>query len=191
MLSVVIGGGLGALLGYYGQCSSGTCPLTSTWWRGAMYGAAMGLLFGFSARNDGGRALNQSTQHVQRLAEGDFDVMMTRAETPVLVDFYATWCGPCKALAPVVDQLAEAFAGQVKFVKVNVDEAPALAQRFNIAGVPTLLFFKNGQLVDRAVGLQPAEEIKAHLQLLVHGPETTHVAAAVSHPAPTAGKAVN
>ncbi len=85
----------------------------------------------------------------------------------MVVDFFAPWCGPCKALAPVVDSLAASSAGRVKFVKLNVDEAPALAQRFQVQGVPTLLFFWHGQVTDTVVGLVSAEELQARLQALM------------------------
>lgn len=167
ILSVVIGGGLGAVWGYFGQCSSGTCPLTSTWWRGGLYGAALGLGFFVATGGGGATMLNHSTKNVALLRAADFDREVLQAEQPVLVDFFAPWCGPCKALAPVVDSQAAAFAGQAKFVKINVDEAPTLARRFQIQGVPTLLFFRHGQVADTIVGLVSAEELQARLQSLV------------------------
>lgn len=171
VLSVLIGGGIGAALGYFGQCSSGTCPLTSTWWRGALYGAAMGLLIGFtSVRRGSAAAMNESSAQVKRIAEAEFDAEVTRAATPVLVDFYAPWCGPCKALAPVLEDVAGQFTNQIKFVKVNVDEAPNLAQRYQIRAVPTLLVFKNGQVTDTLTGLTSAAALRSRLQAVVSPP---------------------
>jgi len=176
ILSMVIGGGLGAALGYFGQCSTGTCPLTSTWWRGALYGAGMGALFGFTAMRSGSASVNQSTKNVKLIGEAEFAVEVTQAQTPVLVDFYASWCGPCKLMAPILDDLADQLSGQVKFVKVNVDEATALARRYEISAVPTLLFFKNGKVLDTVSGLTSMEALKARLQLFTG----THAAVTAS-----------
>ncbi len=84
--------------------------------------------------------------------DSSFDQDVVNAETPVLVDFWAEWCGPCKMIAPTVDAFAEEFAGKVKVGKVNVDENAATAQRFNIRGIPTLLLFKGGKVVEQRVG---------------------------------------
>lgn len=96
--------------------------------------------------------------------ERNFATEVLQANQPVLVDFYATWCGPCRMLAPVVEQLAGEFAGRVKFAKVDVDEAPELAARYQISGVPTLLLFQDGRVVDEIVGLAPLGTLRARLR---------------------------
>ena len=84
---------------------------------------------------------------------------------PVLVDCWAPWCGPCRAIGPILDQLAEESAGRYRIAKLNVDENPLTASRFNIASIPTMLIFKDGQLIDRIVGAQPKPAIAERLQV--------------------------
>ncbi len=85
----------------------------------------------------------------------------------IIVDFWATWCGPCRMLSPILDEVEEEMAGQISVVKVNVDDADEIAAQYRIMSIPTLLFFKNGQLVDKTVGAMPkavlVEKIKANL----------------------------
>jgi len=117
MISVLIGGGLGALLGYFGKCSSGACPLTANPWRGAIYGALLGGLFYYVSGGSSPASMNKSTANIKLIKEGEFDAEVVQSSLPVVVDFYATWCGPCKLLAPMLDELAGPLANQVKFVK--------------------------------------------------------------------------
>ena len=85
---------------------------------------------------------------------------------PLMVDVYATWCGPCKMLSPMLEKLAKDYSGKIKVVKVNVDEAQSLAGRFAVQGIPTLIFFKGGKMVDRTTGLLPEEALKSRLTAL-------------------------
>ena len=96
-----------------------------------------------------------------------FDREVLESQVPVVVDLFATWCGPCRMLTPVLERLAAAYDGRVKFVKVDVDEEPELASRFDVTGVPTLLVFKGGTLVDQIVGFVPAPTLQARLDRLV------------------------
>lgn len=168
LIYALLGGGLGALLGYFGQCSSGACPLTANWRRGAIYGAVLATVFYFASGQPGNAPeMNRSTASVKHITTAEFDAEVTQAALPVVADFYATWCGPCRRLAPVVDKLADQYAGKIKFVKVNVDESPKLAAQFQVEGIPTLLFFKGGKLAGTSVGLVAREDLIAKLDSLV------------------------
>lgn len=159
-LGVAVGAGLGSL----GKRHPESSRPGAGWKRGAVYGAAAGLLLHLVWGGGGSGSVNQSTEHVQRITESQFEVEVLQATNPVVVDFYASWCGPCKRLSPMLDRLAAPLTPQVKFVKVNVDEAAALARRFDIQGIPTLLFFQTGRVVDRMVGLPAETELKARLE---------------------------
>ncbi len=106
-------------------------------------------------------------ENVIEVNESNFGQEVVKAELPVLVDFYAPWCGPCKMIAPLLEQLASEFQGRIKFTKLNVDEAPSLAGNYDISGVPTLAIFRDGQLVDRMVGFRGANAFKSWLEAAI------------------------
>jgi len=114
-------------------------------------------------------ALNESTANVKHILQGDFADEVTRCTNAVVVDFYATWCGPCRQLSPLLDRLAGGYADKIKFVKINVDESPGLAQNFQIQAIPTVLFFKDGKLADRLTGLPAEADLKGKLESLAGG----------------------
>ena len=93
------------------------------------------------------------------LNKANFEEEVLKSEQPVLVDFWASWCGPCRMLAPTVDAIADDYASVVKVGKVNVDEENELAMRYKVASIPTLIVFKNGEAVNRSVGVVPREDI--------------------------------
>jgi thioredoxin 1 len=95
-----------------------------------------------------------------------FDLEVLQSNLPVVVDFYADWCAPCRMLVPMLQRLSVEFEGKVKFVKVNVDEEISLANRFKISGIPALFFFRDGNLVDNVVGLLQPEELRIKLNRL-------------------------
>jgi thioredoxin 1 len=101
------------------------------------------------------------SSNVMEISDQTFKAEVLEASTPVLVDFWAPWCGPCRMVAPVVDELAGEMAGKVKFTKMNVDENQAAAAQYGIMSIPALLIFKNGQVVQQHVGAVP----KQHLSL--------------------------
>jgi len=104
---------------------------------------------------------------VLEVSDATFDQEVLKSEQPVLVDFWAVWCGPCKALAPIVDGVAATYAGKLKVAKVNVDENGATPSRFGIRGIPALLFFKGGKVMDQVVGYRPQEEIEEKVKRLL------------------------
>jgi thioredoxin 1 len=85
----------------------------------------------------------------------------------VMVDFWAAWCGPCKMVTPIVEELSKEYQGKAKFYKLNTDENPDLATRYKIRGIPTLMFFKNGQVVEQIVGVVPKSQLKSKLDTLI------------------------
>jgi thioredoxin 1 len=96
-----------------------------------------------------------------------FDQEVIQSSNLVMVDFWATWCGPCKIVAPVVEELAKEYEGKVTFVKVNTDENQDLATKYNIRGIPTLMFFKEGNIADQVVGAVPKAQLKSKIDSLL------------------------
>lgn len=103
-------------------------------------------------------------KNVLTVTDNNFDAEVLKSNVPALVDFWAEWCGPCKALGPTIDELGDAFAGKVKVFKMNVDENPDVPAKYRIRGIPTLLLFKDGELVDQLVGAHPKATIQQMLQ---------------------------
>ena len=101
---------------------------------------------------------------VVEFSEANFEHEVTQSPTPVLVDLWAAWCGPCRVIGPIVEQLAGAYQGKVKIGKLNVDDHPQVAARFRVMNIPTLLLFKGGQEVDRIVGVVPKEELTRRIE---------------------------
>ena len=100
------------------------------------------------------------------LDESNFEREVTRSDKPVLVDFWAEWCGPCKLIAPLLDEIAREKAGAIKVGKVNVDENQSLSSKFNIRAIPSLLFFKNGQLRDQVTGMTSKKDLLSRIEAL-------------------------
>ncbi|TWT37739.1 Thioredoxin-1 [Posidoniimonas corsicana] len=97
---------------------------------------------------------------VQEVNDDNFEAEVLQAGEPVLVDFWAPWCGPCRQIAPLVEELAGENTGAAKIVKLNVDDAPGAAQSYGVSSIPTLMVFKGGEVVDRFVGVQPKNRLQ-------------------------------
>ncbi|MCX5793201.1 MAG: thioredoxin [Elusimicrobia bacterium] len=102
-----------------------------------------------------------------QLTDANFEQEVLKSALPVLVDFWAPWCGPCKMIGPLIEELATEYAGKVKVCKLNTDEAQDSASKYNISAIPTLLLFKGGKVVQEMVGLQKKEELKKHLEAII------------------------
>ena len=101
------------------------------------------------------------------ITTSEFEEQALKSDIPVLVDFWAVWCGPCRAIAPIVDAIATEYAGKVKVFKLNVDDEPEIAQKYGVMSIPTLLFFKDGKVVEQVVGAVPKPVIANKLATIL------------------------
>jgi thioredoxin 1 len=104
-----------------------------------------------------------ASESVLEITDGNFDQVVLKSDQPILIDFWAAWCGPCKALAPVVDEVAAAYQGKVRVGKMDVDKSPVTPQRYGVRGIPTLLIFKDGQVQEQIVGYVSRDVIEKAL----------------------------
>ena len=105
-----------------------------------------------------------SGQGILTLTEENFDDHLTKTDHPILVDFWASWCGPCKIIAPSLEELADELDGQARIGKINVEDNGDLANRFGVSSIPTLILFKDGKVVDQLIGAAPKEQIRRMVQ---------------------------
>ena len=102
------------------------------------------------------------SENILEITDDSFEAEVLKADIPVLVDFWAPWCGPCRAIAPIMETLADIYDGKIKFAKCNVDNNPVTPSKFNISSIPTMIFFQNGEVYkDAIVGLVPRETLEA------------------------------
>ncbi len=163
LLGLLIGGGIGAALGYFGKCSSGTCPLTANPYRGAIYGAVMGALIALAfARTpttqpayteEGKKDVSDMPQNV---TDDSFESEVLHSTLPVMIDLWAAWCGPCRMVSPVIEELAEENTDRIKVCKMNLGQNMNTARRYGINAIPAVLFFKDGKELEhlRIVGVR-------------------------------------
>ena len=178
LVGLIAGASLGAVIGWRGRCASGACPLTSNPFIGGAYGALLGaLLVGILSCSPGARVQQSSAggeatvkAQSERIAniinlteERAFDETVLKSPVPVIVDFWAPWCPPCRAQAPILEKLAEQHVDRLRVVKVNTDKLAGLARRFDVEAIPTLIIFDQSRLKERLVGLQSHEQLKKAL----------------------------
>jgi thioredoxin 1 len=118
----------------------------------------------FYLKSEGGASVGAD---VQKISEATWDSDVMKAPELVLVDFWAVWCGPCQMVAPIIDELATEYAGKLKVCKLNTDENPEIAGRYQVMSIPTILFFKGGQAVERLVGARPKRQFKEIIDSLL------------------------
>lgn len=153
ILGILIGAGIGAVIGHYGKCSTGGCPLTANPFRGAIYGAVMGALFALSSTGAPSPTSGAGAIHIT--TEEEFNQQVLQANLPCLVDFYSDHCPPCLQLAPLIEALAEKYKERAVICKINVDTATELATPYGIDAIPAVLFFTGGEEVQREIGPSP------------------------------------
>jgi thioredoxin 1 len=102
--------------------------------------------------------------NVSEFTDSNFQSEVLDSQSPVLVDFWAPWCGPCRMIAPMVEELAQEYKGSVKIGKINIDDSPSAATSYGVSSIPTLMIFKGGEVVDRFVGVQPKSRLQAALE---------------------------
>ena len=181
LVGLILGASLGAVIGWRGRCASGACPLTSNPFIGGVYGALLGAAFaGLLSCSPGSRIHRSVTggneanmvsgshelANVINLAEeAAFEKAVLNSPVPVVVDFWAPWCPPCRLQGSILEELAERHSDQVRVVKVNTDELQGLARRFEIEAIPTLIIFDQSRQKTRLVGLQSREQLEKALDL--------------------------
>lgn len=166
LVYILIGGVIGAALGYFGKCTSGACPFTANPFRGAGFGALFGLLFGLASTGNPFQKREMipdspAILHVQN--DSELDALIKSATVPVLVDFYADWCGPCRKLAPELSSVADRWKDNARIVKINVDLHRDIASRFGVSSIPDMRIFSGGVEKDKIVGFHNRSQLNALL----------------------------
>ena len=163
-----IGLAIGLVIGYIGKSAGGTCPLSCNPWRSGIFGVIIGLLFAFSAGCAPKSSNPVSKAKLDEIITVEaFKASVLETDGPVLVKFHAVWCGPCRALTPIIEGLSEEYTGRVGFYSIDVDKAEVLASTYNIQSVPTIIVFNKGQLHKKLIGSKGVAEYRQVLDEIV------------------------
>ena len=157
LIGAAIGLAAGGAIGYFTKCRTGSCPMVGSPFRGAILGAIVGALITLALHSSSARRDSEG------MDASRFRQEVLKADRPVLVDFYADWCAPCRALAPTIEALKKEYAGRAGVVKVNVDDAAKLAVEYGVTGIPTVLLFVDTRVVNRWVGVKGPAVYRAGL----------------------------
>ena len=150
---LAVGAGIGALMGYFGKCHNGQCPLTANPWRGALWGMFIAGMAAFPLLvNALRKPVPESKNIIHPESAEAFKSMISSKGKICLVDFYADWCGPCRSLAPVINQLADEYNGKINVIKVNVDKFQNLAREYDAGAIPTVIIIADGEIRERITG---------------------------------------
>ncbi len=173
-IGTLLGAGVGALIGRFGTCTYGGCPQTTTPLRGSLIGAVIGAILAFSFAPPASTAFafeEEQPVPAQGVIHIDtpevFEETILQSPLPCLVDFYSDSCPPCRRLSPIIDELAETYAGRAVVCKVNVASAREPSAAYQIYGIPDVLFFQNGEIVERLGGLRPQAAYERTLDQLI------------------------
>ncbi|EKD27653.1 MAG: hypothetical protein ACD_79C00645G0001 [uncultured bacterium] len=165
ILVIFIGAIIGSIMGYYGKCTTGACPLTANPYRGAAYGAFLGLLFALTLNPNAGYKEKQTSKFIFHIEnEEAFYNLIQNSKELVIMDFYADWCGACNKLAPVISRIADKYQDKIKICKNNSDKIPQLAIKLSINALPTIVFYKEGKEVKRIVGFHDESAITSIIE---------------------------
>jgi thioredoxin 1 len=170
-MGYLIGAVVGGLLGYgfyrLVGCRTGGCPLTSKPWTSILYGVLVGLFLVYSSLSGTGCSKNSDeagSPYVGKFTSDNWEKNVLKSEKPVLVDFWAPWCGPCRFQGPIVDKLAEEKKDSIVVGKLNVDDNQKISGQYGIRSIPTLIVFKNGEVLAKFVGVTGEEALRAALE---------------------------
>ncbi|MEA2013569.1 MAG: thioredoxin [Verrucomicrobiota bacterium] len=157
LMIVILGAFIGGLMGYFGKCTDGKCPLTANPWRGALFGMVLGGIAGLPVLQQVHEKVADSKNIIRIESVEDFDKLL-QSEKPLVVDFYADWCGPCRRLTPVMNQLATDMTDKVDVVKINIDKFDKLAKKYAVSSIPCIIYFKNGKEEKRLIGMKKYQD---------------------------------